>query len=204
MAWADITLPTDTYTDLSPVIYVQDQNGTLIKWADGQAITADSTIRWADGQLFVYYYEDVGAARTVEAVFDALIQKGYTKTAALDALIKRTALTKTSSLDAMLQKGFTETTAIDAVVQKLKTVIASLDALLQIDDQAKTASLDALIRKTGFTSAASLDALVQKALSQTLSLDAIIIPATTSAAQVIYANKRITAIMATARKKTVP
>lgn len=28
---------------------------TEIKWADGQAITADSTIRWADGQPFVYY-----------------------------------------------------------------------------------------------------------------------------------------------------
>ena len=35
---------------------------TEIKWADGQAITADSTIRWADGQLFVYYYEDAGGA----------------------------------------------------------------------------------------------------------------------------------------------
>lgn len=33
---------------------------TEIKWADGQAITADSTIRWADGQPFVYYYEEAG------------------------------------------------------------------------------------------------------------------------------------------------
>ena len=35
---------------------------TEIKWADGQAITADSTIRWADGQPFVYYYEEAGGA----------------------------------------------------------------------------------------------------------------------------------------------
>jgi hypothetical protein len=30
---------------------------TEIKWADGQAITAESEIRWADGGIFVYYYE---------------------------------------------------------------------------------------------------------------------------------------------------
>ena len=33
---------------------------TEIKWADGQAVIAESDIRWADGQPFVYYYEDAG------------------------------------------------------------------------------------------------------------------------------------------------
>ena len=28
---------------------------TEIKWADGQAVIAESDIRWADGQPFVYY-----------------------------------------------------------------------------------------------------------------------------------------------------
>ena len=143
-----------------------DLSGTFTTDIDGE-----TRVTWDIG---ADEYVAAGGARTVEAVFDALIQKGYTKTAALDALIKRTALTKTSSLDAMLQKGFTETTAIDAVVQKLKTVIASLDALLQIDDQAKTASLDALIRKTGFTSAASLDALIMAVMTSGTSLDALL------------------------------
>ena len=43
---------------------------TEIKWADGQAVTADSTIRWADGQLFVYYYEDAGQGVYIYNVSD--------------------------------------------------------------------------------------------------------------------------------------
>jgi hypothetical protein len=35
---------------------------TEIKWADGQAVIAESDIRWADGQPFVYYYEEAGGA----------------------------------------------------------------------------------------------------------------------------------------------
>jgi len=35
---------------------------TESKWADGQAVIAESDIRWADGQPFVYYYEEAGGA----------------------------------------------------------------------------------------------------------------------------------------------
>ena len=37
---------------------------TEIKWADGQAVLAESTIRWADGGIFVYYYEEDEAPAT--------------------------------------------------------------------------------------------------------------------------------------------
>ena len=50
MAWADITLPTDTYTDLSPVIYVQDQNGDFMQEQDGTFIETQGSLDdfWVD------------------------------------------------------------------------------------------------------------------------------------------------------------
>ena len=42
---------------------------TEIKWADGQAVIAESDIRWADGQPFVYYYEDAGGDLPAGGIF---------------------------------------------------------------------------------------------------------------------------------------
>ena len=33
---------------------------TEIKWADGNAIIADSTLRWADGDIYDYWYVAAG------------------------------------------------------------------------------------------------------------------------------------------------
>jgi len=33
---------------------------TEIKWADGNAIIADSTLRWADGDIYDYWYKAAG------------------------------------------------------------------------------------------------------------------------------------------------
>ena len=35
---------------------------TEIKWADGNAIIADSTLRWADGDIYDYWYIVVGVS----------------------------------------------------------------------------------------------------------------------------------------------
>ena len=33
---------------------------TEIKWADGNAIIADSTLRWVDGDIYDYWYKAAG------------------------------------------------------------------------------------------------------------------------------------------------
>jgi hypothetical protein len=60
MAWANvtlptdsynaITLPTDTYTDLSPLIYVQDQNGDFMQTQDGKFVETQESLddSWTD------------------------------------------------------------------------------------------------------------------------------------------------------------
>ena len=38
---------------------------TEIKWADGNAIIADSTLRWADGDIYDYWYVAAGAGLSI-------------------------------------------------------------------------------------------------------------------------------------------
>jgi len=38
---------------------------TEIKWADGNAIIADSTLRWADGDIYDYWYEAAGEGLSI-------------------------------------------------------------------------------------------------------------------------------------------
>lgn len=58
---------------------------TEVKWSDGNAILAESTIRWSDGDIFGFYYE--AAAANQEDV-DGTFQFG-TATLARLAMLNR-------------------------------------------------------------------------------------------------------------------
>jgi len=54
---------------------------TEIKWADGQAILAESEIRWSDGGVFCYWYEaESGTNVEVSATCQSLILTKYNAT----------------------------------------------------------------------------------------------------------------------------
>ena len=57
---------------------------TEIKWADGQAVIAESDIRWADVQPFVYYY----SKKTLLEVNDRLKAKDSATGIMVDDLFK--------------------------------------------------------------------------------------------------------------------
>lgn len=114
------------------------------------------------------------ATYTSGTSLNALIQKGFMKTAALDALIRRTALSRSASLDSYIAKGYAASTGADAFIQTLKTIVASLDAMVQTQGTPRTASLDALVEKAGFTAGLSVDALVAKITTASLSTDAYV------------------------------
>jgi hypothetical protein len=56
MAWADVTLPTDTYTDIPvpnmPATYLTDQNGDIMTDQNGSPIVVQegsgTSTNWAD------------------------------------------------------------------------------------------------------------------------------------------------------------
>jgi hypothetical protein len=110
---------------------------------------------------------------SVDALLNAL---GFTRTVSIDSLLHALGLTRTSSLDAILFSltGEIRTLSLDGCLQKLGSVTAETDALLNESGVTKEAMLDAYLRAT-FTKAASLDAdLNEQGIEKTLSLDAIL------------------------------
>jgi len=99
-----------------------------------------------------------------------------TKTASLDALLKKANNLKTTSLDALLQKTQTLQASLDSLLIQTLTKTTSLDAALRAIGTTKTTSIDALLSQLGLTKTASLDAVLISASSNTIttSLDALL------------------------------
>ncbi len=110
-----------------------------------------------------------------------------TSTTSIDALVKKTGITATSSLSALLQKSFSGTVNLDALAAALKSGNVSIDALLKATNKSATISVDGLLQavKTGAVSidaavaiivaaTSGIDALLQSSFSATTGLDAIV------------------------------
>jgi hypothetical protein len=176
------------------ILAYDDSGGTLINDAtltsfdaDGYTInyaTANATARKMmvlaiqQGQSF-----SPGVSCSLDAVLiankvqnvdlTAQLQKTYTVTASLDALIVGTVLNV--SFDAVLQKTITTTCSLDAELIRVFVPSVSFDGILQTVLFGVTIGMDGKLQSPNILRTASLDAVLIKGTTKTTSFDAELI-----------------------------
>ena len=114
-------------------------------------------------------------ANQESVALDALLQKLFTSTTELDALLTKADQTETMDLDAYLQElGIEKTTEIDALLQELNVETSlQFDALLT-KGAIVSVTLDALIQKIGIEKTTELDALLLSPIQISTNIDALL------------------------------
>lgn len=181
----------------------QSSNGSAVSW-DAVASSGATGTRTAT----------LGASRDYLAASVLIKESGATTntiTTSIDALVKKTGITATSSLSALLQKSFSGTVSIDSLAAALKSGNVSIDSLLKATDKTSTVSIDGLLQaaKTGTVSidaavaiivavTSGVDALLQSSFNATAGLDAIVIGSSTVTASLdglLQSGKSTTALI---------